>query len=236
MFDPGLVAGLAEQPLKEVAPAWNGAPRVLQDMQFVNMQQTPVGSMIFAYENQSPGNSAGKLSLVSGGVKGPMLDAPAGTGSPSFLHKNWGGNNLQVANFSIVTVPIRIQAVGPGIPGNNPSPLVVGTPLDLAPGASAEGLLNPTLMQLAFKTAKYTATFALVGGPPDGTGQNAYTFTVAGVTNTPVTPGQPPSPGDYSTTAKTYEFTMNWGSARIFVANLSGVTSKDNSVVLSEVG
>jgi hypothetical protein len=217
-----------------VDSSWSGQPLVLDEGKNVSMI-TSNGSMIFAYENMSTQNSKGKLSLGSGGGMPISIDVFPGTGSPEWKRQNWGGNNLSVTNISGVDVPIRIQAVGPGIPGNDPLPIEIGKELEIAPGKCAQTNLLPAWMRMTFKSQSLTATFGLIGGPVDGEGRNAFTFTVNATKSTPITPGSTPPPGDYSTTANKFDFSVNWGAARIFVANLSGKTSTQNTFELIQL-
>lgn len=217
------------------AANWNGKPLLLKVRDTAQMAATTNGSMVFAYQNMAPTNSAGTLSLVSGGLQPEALVAPALTGAPLWRIRNWHGNNLGVTNASIVTVPIRIQAVGPGIPGSIPKNITIGTPLVLPPGECAHAQLKPAAMQFVFSSPDYTATFALIGGPPDGNGNNAYTFTVNAKSSTVMPAGDTPPPGDYATTADTFEFPVNWGSDWVFIANLSGETSEGNSILITKL-
>lgn len=221
--------------LNTVTDAWDGSPLVLQVNQSVTMQQTPNGSVVFAYLNQSTQNNSGDLILTSGGSAPMPLTAPALTNQPSILTQNWKSNNLTVTNVSANSnTPIRIQAVGPGMPGTTPLNLPTGTPLPLDPGATAQTNALPQYMQLNFQnTNGQLAIFVLIGGPPDSSGNNAYVISVNASSNTGPPSSQPAPPGYYATTTNnSYVYTFNWGSSTVFVANMSGLTSSGSQVVL----
>ncbi len=222
-----------------VADTWNGSPLTLLPNQNANMPQTTNGSMVFAYQNVSKQNNQGTLSLTSGGSAPDFLTAPALSNQPEILVKNWQANNLSVTNVSPPSsdTPILIQAIGPGIPGVNPLDLAVGDPVNLAPGQTAQGNSLPRYMQLVLQASSGNlTTFALIGGPPDQSGNNAYVFAVNSTQNTGPGTGFTPPAGYYATTTSNYTtFQFNWGSSTIFVANMSGETAGPATVSLRQL-
>jgi hypothetical protein len=221
-----------------VAAAWDGSPLVLQPNQNANMLQTTNGSMVLAYLNVSTMNNQGTLSVVSGGNQPIFLPASALSNQPSVLINNWKGNNLSVTNISVPgsNTPIRIQAIGPGLPGITPLPLVVGS-LNMSPGQMAQGNALPQYMQLVFQSnTSQQCIFVLIGGPPNTSGNNAFMLAVnaqqdagPGTTN----PTTPPPAGYYATTTSNYyTYQFNWGSSVIFVANMSGTTADPAQISL----
>jgi hypothetical protein len=212
-----------------VNAAWTGAPTTLLPNNNVNLPQTPNGSAIFAYFNQSKMTNQGTLSLTSGGSQPQFLPVPALANQPSILINNWQANNLSVTNISPASnTPIVIQAYGPGIPGVTPLPLPPdGTSVQLGPGNTAQGMALPRWMQLAFQANTGNLTiYAVVGGPPDSTGNNAFLIAVNAQSDTgPGTGFQPPANYYSTTTGNNATYQLNWGSSTIFIANLSPCTS-----------
>jgi hypothetical protein len=216
---------------------WNGAPLVLMPSDNANMPQTPNGSMVFAYQNVSTMNNQGTLSTTTGSNPPQFLPAPALTNQPSILINNWQANNLSVTNVSPTgtNTPIVIQAYGPGIPGVTPLPLPPdGTNVQLGPGNTAQGNALPRYMQLVFQASTGNLTiYAVVGGPTDASGNNAFLISVNAAANTgPGTGYQPPTYYYSTTTGNSATYQFNWGSSTIFIANLSPSTSSAAAVVL----
>ena len=223
----------APQPVAaSVNSNWNGKALILKDGQNVNMPQTPNGSMFFTYLNKSTKNSQGKLTLSSGGSRPQELIAPQQRTTPCWQHQNWQGNNLSVTNVTGVSgVPIEIQAVGPGMPGTKPATIVTGQEMAMKPGDTAQVKLEPKWWNFTFRSPGYTATFAVIGGPPDDKGSNGYTFTVnAAQNNFPSNMDDIPPPGDYATTSNLFHFLVNWGDAVVFFACMSGVSTGENYI------
>jgi hypothetical protein len=217
-----------------VTDTWDGAPLVLAVNDSANMPQTPNGSVVFAYQNVATQNNLGSLILTSGGSPTNPLTAPALTNQPNILTNNWQANNLRVTNTSANNnTPIRIQAVGPGMPGTNPLNLPIGTPLALNPGQTAQANASPQWMQLILQnTNGLLAIFVLIGGPLTN-GNNAYVISVNASSNTGPNTGQNPPPGYYATTSSNaYTYQFNWGSSLVFVANMSGSTSVGSQLTL----
>jgi hypothetical protein len=191
--------------------------------------------MVLAYENVATQNNSGTLALTVGGLDPTFLTAPALTNQPSIVTNNWKANSLQISNISAnAATPIRIQAVGPGMPGTNPLNLTIGTLLGLDPGQTAQGNASPQWMQLVLQnTNGYLSIFVLIGGPPDNTGNNAYVMSVNAAQNSGPGTGINPPAGYYATTtSNSFTYQFNWGSSLVFVANMSGATSFGSTVLL----
>lgn len=218
-----------------VGASWNGSPTVLLTSQNTGMPQTPNGTTIFAATNQSTLNNQGQISLTSGGGAPNILPVPALTSQPTININNWQANNLSVTNISANNnTPILVQAVGPGIPGITPLPIVIGTPLLLALGQSAQTNALPQYMQLVIQvTGPTLGIIGVIGGPADATGNNGYVIAVNSTANTGPGTGVPAPAGYYATTtSNTYAYQFNWGSSLVFVSNLSPSTAQTVSVLL----
>jgi hypothetical protein len=219
-----------------VTDQWDGSPLVLAVNQNAVMPQTPAGSMVLSYLNVSAQNNLGELSVTSGGGAPQFLYAPALSTEPGVVVNNWQTNNLSITNISAnLSTPIRIQAIGPGIPGSTPVALPTGSPgIALAPGRSASGPTQPRYMQLVVQASSGArSVFAVIGGPADQTGNNAYVIAVnASATTGP--PGTAPAPPGYYATTRdnSYVLTFNWSGSSIFVANLSSSVTAPLSVLL----
>jgi hypothetical protein len=218
-----------------VDASWDGAPKTLLTSQNANIPQTPNGTMVLAYQNVGRGNNLGTISITSGGGNPSFHNAPALTNQPSILIDNWQANNLSVTNVSTnADTPIRIQAIGPGIPGTNPIALPIGPPgVVLANGQTAQGNASPQWMQLVISCPASTlAILALIGGPSDSSGNNGYVFAVNCSANTG--PGGPSPPEGYyaTTTSNTYAFQFNFGSSVVFVANMSSLNAAPLNVLM----
>ncbi|MGD0831262.1 MAG: hypothetical protein ABR907_09985 [Terracidiphilus sp.] len=219
---------------------WNGSPVVLQPNDNARIPQTPVGSVILAWFNQTALNNNGTLSLTSGGSAPQFLEAPARYSQPFILMNNWLGNDLSVTNVSVVTAtPIWTALYGPGIPGIVPQKLPPdGTVVQLATLATAQGMALPRWMQLKLtNNTGSLAIFAIIGGPlgaPGTTdGNNGYVIAVNASANTGPGTGVAPPAGYYATTiGNYYTFQFNWGSSTIFVAGMSATTSLGATVAL----
>lgn len=219
-----------------VEDTWDGRPLVLQVNQNARMPQTPAGSMVLAYLNVATQNNLGELAVTSGGSAPAFLYADALATQPGVLVNNWKANDLSITNISAnAATPIRIQAIGPGIPGTQPMDLPTGAPgIQLAPGHTASGATQPRWMQLVVSSSSGArGVLAVLGGPPDSTGNNAYVIAVnAGSTTGPPGTVAPP-PGYYATTTdNSYTLTFNWAGASVFVANLSSSTVPPLAVLL----
>lgn len=218
---------------------WNGMPVTLKVDDSVSMPQTPDGSLIFGYFNVSQQVSQGALTLTSGGEQPTSLPVPALLRMISILVKNWGANNLTVTNVSENSAtPITVEAFGPGVPGVQPTRLVVGTPVQLAMRQSAQGTSLPRSMQLRLRANSSDLEIAaIVGGPTDASGNNAYVIALnASETTGPPTQKPPLQEGYYATTmGNTYDLRFNWGAASIYVANLSPQTAMPMTVLLQSL-
>ncbi|RZL78398.1 MAG: hypothetical protein EOP66_07925 [Sphingomonas sp.] len=204
---------------------WDGSPKTLTTLgDTLLMPQTPNGSTVFAYQNKSTLNNAGQLALSSGSTV-QMLDADFGVLVPSIYIGNWQANNLTVNNISQQNAtPIWVEAFGPGLPGQTTVPISVGTALVLnpAPGATsvAQGVTPPKSMMLRMtSTTGDASVIALIGGPPDKTGNNAYVFGL-NVANAGTTPGYTQVTG-----GNTINYSFNWGASVVYIANMSASTA-----------
>jgi hypothetical protein len=207
--------------------AWNGSGQTLNYHASVMMPQTPNGSMVLGYWNVSKGNNDGELTLVSAGPPQP-LDAPAGALMPSILVQNWYANSLTLTNTSANSATqIRVEAFGSGIPGVNVQPLTVNAPpLQLSTLQVAQGKAPSNYAQIVLSNNNNNLSIiALIGGPTDMTGNNAYVFAL--------NYQGPPSPPGYTKVTPgnslTYQFAWN---TSVFVANMSPATSSSVAVSL----
>ena len=211
---------------------WDGKPVTLKQNESVNLPQTTDGSMILIYLNRSPGNDEGTLSIQSGGKPPTVVTVPPGTMQPGVMTQNWEGNNLQVANLSTVPVDIWVAAYGIGLNPSLCTPLTPGSTQPLQTMTCVEATALPQWMTLRFEQqTSATTVFALIGGPSIE-GINAYVF---GLNMPPSTGPQPapPSTGYFQTSAdNSIDYPFNWGSASLWVANLSGGTAAPASVTL----
>lgn len=211
---------------------WNGSPVTLNVNESVSMPQTPNGTMIFGYFNQSTQNNSGTLIATSGAGAPTSLTAPANSLQPSIWMNNWQANNLNVTNTSAnANTPIWVSAFGPGVPGQYPLSLPSdGTPVPLVPAQSAQGNALPRYMQLVMTcNAATLAIFAIIGGP--GT-NNGYVISVNAAYNSGPD-GQPPPKGYYATTTgNSYPFSFNWGSSLVYVVNMSPATTSGANVLM----
>ncbi len=227
----------------ESTTTWDGSPQTIVPPNGLTMPQTNNGSMVFAYQNNSPGNNGGNLILTSGGSQPMPLIVQAGLLQPTMLVNNWHANNLNVTNTSPVSgTPIWCEAFGPGLPGQTPVKLPVGTPIALSPlggGAGtnsvAQGTTQPNYMQLSLvsNTANLTI-MAVIGGPPDASGNNAYVIALNSASGN-TGPGTPtPAPQGYYATAggNSYAMIFNWSSSVIYVANMSPSTAAPCQVTM----
>ena len=214
--------------------AWNGSPSVLLVNQNLAMPQTPNGTTILSSTNQSSMNNGGTLGLTSGGAPPQFITVPANANQPSILIQNWNANNLSISNVSANNnTPILVQMVGPGIPGITPLNLPVNSTIALSAGQIAAGNANPQWMQLLIQsTAPTLGILGIIGGPPDGTGNNGYVIAVNSTANTG--PGGAPPPTGYyaTTTSNSFTFQFNWGSSQVFVANLSPSTAQALNITM----
>ncbi len=218
-----------------VNKTWDGSPTTLNPNDNVNLPQSTTGSMVLAYENVSKTNNQGTLSVTSGGGAPTFLVAQALANAPSILVQNWNGNNLSVTNVSLTSTktPIWVSVVGPGLAEKPPATLPTdGSMISLTSAAQAQGNAIPRWMQLIMQATSGDYTLiAVIGGPVDGSGNNAYVFGLNAAANTGPGTGVAAPPGFYATTTSntaTYQF--NWGSSAIFVANESPSTSAAASV------
>lgn len=224
---------------RSVAPSWDGARLILAPDQNANMPQAANGSMVFTYQNMSVQNNQGDISLTSGGSAPRFYSVSAGANQPSFVIDNWKANNISITNISPnAETPIAIQAIGPGLPGTAPLPIAIGPPgRALAPGQTGESTVPPQWMQLVLQcNAGTRAVVALIGGPPNATGQNGYVFALNYPTDSGPGTGVVPPSGYYATTtANSYAFPFNWGGAGLFLANLSSTSAYPVTIILRQL-
>ena len=214
---------------------WNGSPVTLLVNQNVVMPQTPNGTVILGYFNQSTQNNGGTLSVTSGGAQPTFLTAQAAALQPNILMQNWIANNLSVTNISVnQNTPIWVSAFGPGIPGQFPVGLPAGSSVPLAPAQAAQGRALPQWMQLVMTCNSAQLTiFAFIGGPPDASGNNGYVVALNASANTgPGTGVQPPQGYYATTTSNSYPYSFNWGSSLVYVVNMSPATAAGAQVVM----
>jgi hypothetical protein len=220
--------------------AWDGSPIILNPGDSANMPITPNGSMIFGYRNISNINSMGTLALISGSSAPTFLAALPFLNQPSILINNWQGQNLKATNVSAPgsNTPIEIAAHAPGLPGQQCVALSADdTSVSLAPMACAQGNTLPGYMQVSFEeNSGQFAVFAIIGGPVDNSGNNAYIIAVNAPSDTGPGTGQTPPPGYYATTtAYAYVYSFNWGVATVYVANVSPTTAAAGQVALRQL-
>jgi hypothetical protein len=218
--------------------AWTGAPQTIVPPNTLAMSPTTAGSMVFAYQNTGTSNNAGKLLLTSGASQPQNLPVPALLAQPSILVYNWGGNNLNVFNASIVAgTPIWVEAAGPGLPGQTPVPLVIGTPLSMNQGTFSQGTTNPNWMQLGLQSKTSTLTIvAFIGGPADASGNNAYVVALNSSSGN-TGPGFGPAPQGYfaTTSGNAWSYEFNWGASVIWLWNLSPSTASPVTATLTSL-
>ncbi|WP_420130417.1 hypothetical protein [Longimicrobium sp.] len=218
--------------------AWTGNWLLLPVSASALMQQTANGTTIFVSMNGSQQNNAGLLYLTSGGSQPLPVNVPALTAQPGLLMNNWQANNLSVNNQSDnQQTSIWISLYGPGIPGQQPRALSVGTPTTLTGGQSAQGTAKPQFMQLTLQCTDSTlCVFGVIGGRLDSTGNNGYVISLNDSQNGNTGPntGKTPPDGYYATTSgNTYKFQFNWGSSTVYVANMSAPNASSTQVTLS---
>ncbi|HEU4885760.1 MAG TPA: hypothetical protein VFT45_26225 [Longimicrobium sp.] len=223
-----------------VTSTWDGSPLTLAVNDQAQMPQTPDGTLILAAIDLSP-NSQGTLAVSSGSQPFPVPPLPAGATAPWVAANNFGANNLKATNVSSnQSVTIKIQAVGPGIPGVTPANLPQLSPTSLAPGAVAAGNTNPAQMQLQIQNPSgNSAVIGIVGGPQDDTGNNGYVIGLNfGQTAGPGTsnPSGKPQQGYYATTTgNSYTFSFNWNGGNIFVGNVSSSQASNVTLTLRSI-
>ena len=209
---------------------WNGARTTLtKQNQYVNMPQTPNGSLILGYLNQSKLNNAGEITATSGGTA-QILPVPPLIQMLSLLVRNWKANNLKITNTSAVEdTPILVQAFGPGIPGATPVNLPIGQTISLGVTQAAQGISAPRSMLLRFTASTGNLSIiGIVGGPTTPPGDtNAYVIALNA-------PDAAPPPDYYAATmSNSYTFPFNWGSSIVYVANLSPIVAATVSVTMT---
>ena len=224
---------------RSVAPDWDGARLVLSPDQNANMPQTVNGTMVVTYQNMSTQNNQGDISLTSGGSTPAFYKVAAGANQPSFLIDNWKANNLSITNISPnAETPIAIQAIGPGLPGDGTAAhrhRAAGS--GARAWATGQSTAAPQWRQLVLQcNAATTVVVALIGGPPDAEGQNGYLFALNYPTDSGPGTGVAPPAGYYATTtSNSYVFPFNWGSAALFLTNLSSANAHAVTIVLRQL-
>lgn len=215
------------------APAsWNGMGTALARNGSLTMPQTPNGTLVFGYFNLGTDNSTGELVLTSGGSYLDTLEVPPLQSAPGIVVHNWRASNLTVSNTSErPDTTIYVSAYGPGVPGQTPAPLPIGTQVTLGTTASAQGSTRPQNMRLRITVSgSATGVFAIVGGPADAQGNNARVIAV----NFP--DGVPRPDGYYAaTTDNSYVLTFNWNGAQVYVVNMSSSGAPLGQVLLQAV-
>jgi hypothetical protein len=212
---------------------WDGSPQTLNQYEKLTMQNPPNGFAVLGYWNQATQNNDGSVLVGSQGTS-TSHDAPALANAPSLLVNNWLSNPVTVTNMSAApATPIGVEMYGPGIPGVDSGPLPVNQPVQLFPGATAQGQAQPGSMVLQLTASPMSTTIvAVIGGPIGAGGSNAYVYGLNMAS-------PPPSPTPYTKTTSGSTLTtdtFNWGSATIFVANLSSANAGAVQVRLLRVG
>jgi hypothetical protein len=194
-----------------VTSNWYGSPLILQQYDQAAMSNTPNGSMIFAWQNLAAQNNDGTLTLGSGGAWTKSLPAPPQRNAPSILVYNWQANNLTATNFSeSPKTPIRIQACGPGMPGQNVTPLQPNTPTTVQLNDVLVANLTGGATRLVFRRSDgFLGLFGLIGGSLVS-GNNAYVFAVN-------YPGSTPPGYTATTTGNSYTYPINNWNSRIYI-------------------
>lgn len=220
---------IAAPPLAAASSTWSGIGMSLGKDAQVNMPQTPNGSLVFGYFNQTRENNQGELILTSGGGYFNDIPVPPLQSAPGIVVYNWAASNLAVTNTSLnATTVIYISAYGPGVPGQSPVPLNIGTPVNLGTTASAFGKTNPQNMRLKITVSgSAMGVFAIVGGPADASGNNAKVIAVNYPVNTP------PPDGYYAvTSANAYVLNFNYNGQSVYVVNMSATGAPLGQVLL----
>lgn len=207
--------------------AWDGSPATLLPNQSVRMAVTPGVTTVLAYLNRATGNSPATLALTAGSSAPVFLIAPPLLDLPSIMISNWKTNALGLTNVTPpqMKVPVNVQLISPALPWLVPEPLGANAAaVPLGPGQAARGTTLPQWMQLILQAGTDgPAVFVIVGGPPNGSGNNAHVVALGAAHETGPGTGQPPPAGYYATTKGTvYTYQLNWGAAPVFVANVSG--------------
>lgn len=210
------------------AASWDGSLVTLPVNGSVSMSQTTNGSMVFSSVNQATMNNQGEVTLSSGAAAPQALSVQALTVQPTILVTNWHANNLNVTNTSRnADTPLSVEAFGPGMPGQEVKPLFPGTPVFLKPMQTCQGTAPAGWMKLSFEfDTSELAVFALIGGPADPLGNNAYVVAVNSLRgNTGPGTSTPAPAGYYGTTSNNqYSYQANWGGSTLFVAYLGSAT------------
>jgi hypothetical protein len=207
--------------------AWDGAPVRLLPNQSVLMAATPVGSTILAFQNESNANTPATLALTAGESAPVFLTAPPLVNQPNSLVRNWNGVGLGITNVTPpdIQVPVLVQLIGTAMPWLKSAPLPAdSSPVMLEPGQAAQGATSQRWMQVILQADSADLTvFAIIGGPPDASGNNAYVVALNAATESGPGTGHQPPPGYFATVVgAVYTYQLNWGTAPVFVANMSG--------------
>jgi hypothetical protein len=212
---------------------WDGSPTTLDQYDAATIPNPPNGSTVLGWQNNATQNNDGSLLVGSQGAS-KSYDAPALANAPSILAYNWGAQQVTATNMSAgAATPIMVEMYGPGMPGITPLTLTVGTALTLPVGQCAQGQVNPTsTVLLLTASGSDTTIVAFVGGPNNADGTNAYVYGLNMAS-------PPPSPTPYTKTTSGRTLTtntFNWGSATVYVANMSSANAGPLTVRLLSVG
>lgn len=233
-----LETGIVPLATTPVTTSWDGSRLVLGAGGSVVTNNAPNGSAIFTAMNMSTINNAGQVQVIVADTRDTLNLAPY-TETPGFLIQNWKAQPITVGNISPQPeTPVEIQLVGPGQKGIQPLTLTTGgTALPVPSGACAAAMLPPRAMQLVMQAnSGDTSTVAIIGGPTDQGGNNAFVFGLNFPSTTQAGTQYPPPPGYYqTTTSNTIYYNITWGqSGLLFCANLSSeLANTEQALVLS---
>jgi len=189
------------------------------------MAQTPNGSQILAYLNTATVSGEATLTIETPPQPPQLLQLPSGEAAPTFQANNWWANALRLTNVSAnANTPVWIRMFGPGMPGEQPHRLTPDTPLRLPRLQTATGYIGGRAQIVLEADSGELTTVAVIGGPADAQGNNAYLFGLNCV-------GPAPPGYTIATASNSCSWPFSWNS-QTFVANLSAENSVPLKVTL----